>query len=207
MNTQRFATWKIVAALAVALGSGCQAASGQAGRGLASASFAGGCFWSMQKAFDHVPGVVSTTAGYEGGTTQNPSYEAVETGRTGHAETVLVVYDPKKTSYAQLLDAYWHNIDPTAVNQQFCDRGTQYRSIIFYGSTAEQRAALQSKAALEHAHRFGRPIRTEIKPATAFYRAEDYHQAYYRKNPMQYQAYRIGCGRDARLKQLWGSSG
>lgn len=183
---------------------GDAAASGPGRPGLATATFAGGCFWSMQKAFDQVAGVVATTAGYEGGTTNNPRYEQVESGRTGHAETVQVVYDPKKISYAQLVDAYWHHIDPTTPNQQFCDHGPQYRAIIFYGNAAEQRIALQSKAALEKAHRFHQPIVTEIRPAAPFYRAEDYHQAYYRKNPVQYQAYRIGCGRDQRLKQLWG---
>ncbi|MEO7986393.1 MAG: peptide-methionine (S)-S-oxide reductase MsrA [Gemmatimonadales bacterium] len=168
------------------------------------ATFAGGCFWSMQKAFDGVAGIVTTTAGYAGGTTANPKYEEVETGATGHAESVQVVYDPAKISYAQLLDIYWHHIDPLTVNAAFCDHGPQYRSIIFYADTAQRRAAEASKKALDDSHRFPTPIVTAIEPTTPFYAAEEYHQLFYKKNPAHYEAYRIGCGRDARTKQLWG---
>lgn len=168
------------------------------------ALFAGGCFWSMQKAFDGVAGVVSVTAGYAGGKPANPSYEEVETGATGHAESVKVIYDPDKITYEKLLDIYWHHIDPLTPNQAFCDRGPQYRSIIFYGDTVQQHAAEASKRALDASHRFPTPIVTAIEPATPFYPAEEYHQQYYKKNPMRYEAYRIGCRRDERTRQLWG---
>jgi peptide-methionine (S)-S-oxide reductase len=168
------------------------------------ALFAGGCFWSMQKAFDGVAGVVSVTAGYAGGKASNPSYEQVETGATGHAESVKVVYDPDKITYEKLLDIYWHHIDPLTPNQAFCDRGPQYRSIIFYGDTAQKRAAEASKQALDASHRFPTPIVTAIEPAAPFYPAEEYHQQFYKKNPVRYEAYRIGCRRDERTRQLWG---
>jgi peptide-methionine (S)-S-oxide reductase len=168
------------------------------------ATFAGGCFWSMQKAFDGVPGVASVTAGYAGGGKSDPSYEEVETGRTGHAESVQVVYDPARISYEGLLDIYWHHIDPLTVNAAFCDHGPQYRSIIFYRDAEQQRLAEASKRALDQSHRFATPIVTAIQPATAFYPAEEYHQQYYKKNPGRYEAYRIGCGRDQRIRQLWG---
>ena len=170
------------------------------------ATFAGGCFWSMQKAFDGVAGVVSVTAGYAGGTTANPGYEQVETGKTGHAESVQVIYDPSRISYQGLLDIYWHHIDPLTPNAAFCDHGPQYRSIIFYRDAEQRRLAEASKRALDQSHRFPTPIVTAIQPATAFYPAEEYHQQYYKKNPARYEAYRIGCGRDGRLRQLWGES-
>jgi peptide-methionine (S)-S-oxide reductase len=172
--------------------------------GYAVATFAGGCFWCMEGPFDNVPGVVSTTSGYTGGTKVNPSYEDVSSGTTGHAESVQVVYDPKKVTYEKLLDVYWHNIDPTTRDRQFCDAGTQYRSAIFYHDAAQRQAAEASKAALEKSKPFREPIVTQIVMAGAFYPAEDYHQDYYKKNPVRYQLYRSGCGRDARLKQLWG---
>jgi peptide-methionine (S)-S-oxide reductase len=168
------------------------------------ATFAGGCFWSMQKAFDGVPGVVSVTAGYAGGNKATPSYQQVETGRTGHAESVQVIYDPARISYEGLLDIYWHHIDPLTPNAAFCDHGPQYRSIIFYRDAEQQRLAEASKRALDQSHRFPTPIVTAIQPATAFYPAEEYHQQYYKKNPANYEAYRIGCGRDQRIRQLWG---
>jgi peptide-methionine (S)-S-oxide reductase len=168
------------------------------------AMFAGGCFWSMQKAFDGVPGVVSVTAGYAGGSLVNPSYEDVETGRTGHAESVEVVYDPAAITYERLLDVYWHHIDPLTVNQAFCDHGPQYRSIIFYHDVAQRQAAEASKRALDRSHRFKTPVVTAIEAATPFYRAEEYHQMFYKKNPAHYEAYRIGCRRDQRLRELWG---
>ena len=170
----------------------------------AVATFAGGCFWSMQKAFDGVAGVVGVTAGYAGGSTKNPSYENVETGKTGHAESVEVTYDPARISYERLLDIYWHHIDPLTLNSAFCDYGPQYRSIIFYHDAEQRRLAEASKRALDQSHRFPTPIVTAIQPATPFYPAEEYHQQFYKKNPARYEAYRIGCRRDARLQQLWG---
>jgi peptide-methionine (S)-S-oxide reductase len=168
------------------------------------ATFAGGCFWSMQKAFDGVPGVVAVTAGYAGGTTADPTYEEVETGATGHAESVEVTFDPARISYERLLDVYWHHIDPLTPNAAFCDHGPQYRSIIFYHNPAQQRAAEASKRALDRSHRFTTPVVTAVQPATRFYPAEEYHQQFYRKHPARYEAYRIGCGRDERTRQLWG---
>lgn len=146
------------------------------------------------------------TAGYAGGTKPDPTYEDVETGKTGHAESVEVAYDPARISYEQLLDVYWHHIDPLTLNSAFCDYGPQYRSIIFYRDAEQQRAAETSKQALDASHRFATPIVTAIQPATRFYPAEEYHQQFYKKNPARYEAYRIGCRRDARLSQLWGES-
>ena len=176
------------------------------GAGQGVATFAGGCFWSMQKAFDGVPGVVSVTAGYAGGTQANPSYENVVSGKTGHAESVQMIYDPARISYEGLLDIYWHHIDPLTLNAAFCDHGSQYRSIIFYRDGEQQRLAEASKRALDQSHRFPTPIVTAIQPATAFYPAEEYHQRFYQKNPVRYQAYLIGCGRDQRIRELWGES-
>jgi peptide-methionine (S)-S-oxide reductase len=169
----------------------------------ATATFAGGCFWSMEHVFDELPGVMSVTVGYSGGTAKNPSYEQVEMGVTGHAESVQVVFDPGKIGYEKLLDAYWHGIDPTDGAGQFCDHGTQYRPIIFYADDAQKRLAEQSKAALEQSQRFKR-VMAQIAPASTFWTAEAYHQHYYKTHAMQYRMYRIGCGRDARLQQLWG---
>ncbi|HET7471411.1 MAG TPA: peptide-methionine (S)-S-oxide reductase MsrA [Gemmatimonadales bacterium] len=169
-----------------------------------TALFAGGCFWSMQKAFDGVPGVTSVTAGYAGGTLKNPTYEQVETGQTGHAESVQVLYQPDRISYDSLLQIYWHHIDPTTPNQAFCDHGPQYRSIIFYGDPQQKQEAEASKTALDRSGRFNTPVVTAIQPASAFYPAEEYHQQFYRKHPERYEAYRIGCRRDARLQELWG---
>ena len=170
------------------------------------ATFAGGCFWSMQKAFDGVAGVVTVTAGYAGGSRANPTYEEVETGETGHAESVEVKYDPSRITYEGLLDVYWHHIDPLTLNSAFCDHGPQYRSVIFYHDAEQRRLAEASKRALDQSRRFDDPIVTAIQPATPFYRAEEYHQQFYRKNPARYEAYRIGCRRDARLRQLWGDA-
>jgi peptide-methionine (S)-S-oxide reductase len=168
-----------------------------------TATFAGGCFWSMEHVFEDLAGVVSTTVGYAGGSARNPTYEQVEMGVTGHAESVQVAYDPAVIMYEQLLDTYWHNIDPTDGSGQFCDHGTQYRPIIFYADGAQQRLADESKAALEASHRFPR-VMAQVRPAGTFWRAEDYHQHYSKTHGMQYRMYRIGCGRDARLAQLWG---
>jgi peptide-methionine (S)-S-oxide reductase len=168
--------------------------------------FAGGCFWCMEPPFDKLPGVISTTSGYVGGQKKNPTYEEVSAGTTGHTEAVQVVYDPKKVSYRKLLDVFWRNIDPTAKDRQFCDVGAQYRSGIFHLDPEQKRLAEESRAALEKSKPFKEPIVTEITPAGEFWAAEEYHQDYYLKNPLRYAYYRSGCGRDARLKQLWGSA-
>ena len=173
--------------------------------GHAVATFAGGCFWCMEPPYDKLPGVVATISGYMGGTKVNPTYGEVTTGTTGHTEVVQVVYDPKKVSYEKLLEVFWVNIDPTVKDRQFCDTGSQYRTSIFYHDAAQRLAAEASKAAVEKSKPFKDPLVTPIEMAGAFYPAEDYHQDYYRKNPVRYQLYRSGCGRDARLKQLWGS--
>ena len=172
-----------------------------------SAIFAGGCFWCMEPPFDALPGVISTTSGYTGGTLANPSYEQVSAGGTGHAEAVKVVFDPRRVSYTQLLDVYWHNVDPFVIDQQFCDHGDQYRSAIFTSGPEQQRLAEESKRVLEDSGRFDKPIVTRIVAASTFYPAEGYHQDYYLKNPLRYKFYRYNCGRDARLEQIWGSSG
>jgi peptide-methionine (S)-S-oxide reductase len=172
----------------------------------ATAVFAGGCFWCEETAFEGVPGVLAVTSGYTGGHVANPTYEQVSAGGTGHAESVEVAYDPQKISYEKLLDIFWHNVDPLQRDAQFCDHGTQYRSAIFYGDPAQQKAAEASKAKLEEEARFKGKIVTEIVPASTFYRAEEYHQDFYRKNPVRYSSYRAGCGRDARLKALWGAA-
>jgi peptide-methionine (S)-S-oxide reductase len=170
----------------------------------ARAIFAGGCFWCMEPPFDALPGVISTTSGYTGGHQADPSYEEVSAGGTGHAESVEVVYDPTRITYDRLLHVFWRNIDPVARNRQFCDSGNQYRSAIFYLDEEQRRLAEASKAELEHSGRFDRPIATEIVPAGTFYPAEDYHQNYYRENPIRYKYYRHACGRDERLEELWG---
>jgi peptide-methionine (S)-S-oxide reductase len=170
------------------------------------ATFAGGCFWCMEAPFDKLSGVISVTAGYSGGQVKNPTYEQVSAGGTGHAEAVQIVFDPLKTSYSKLLDIYWRNIDPTVTDRQFCDAGSQYRSAIFYHGEEQRHAALQSKAALEKNKPFKGPVVTGITPASEFYPAEEYHQHYYRKNPLRYKYYRNGCGRDRRLKELWGDA-
>ena len=172
----------------------------------AKAIFAGGCFWCMEPPFDKLTGVLSTTSGYVGGQKRNPAYEEVSAGTTGHTEAVQVVYDPKKISYQKLLEVFWRNIDPTAKNRQFCDVGEQYRSGIFYRDQEQKRLAEESRAALEKSKPFKDPIVTEVAQATEFWPAEEYHQDYYLKNPLRYAYYRAGCGRDARLKQLWGSA-
>lgn len=168
------------------------------------ATFAGGCFWCMQPPYDSIKGVISTTVGYTGGTLPNPTYEQVSAGKTGHAESIQIVFDPEQISYANLLDVFWKNIDPLALNRQFCDGGTQYRSAIFYHSVNQKKLAEESRYKLEKQR--GWRIVTEIVPSGPFYPAEDYHQSYYRKNPIRYKFYRNGCGRDKRLRELWGES-
>jgi peptide-methionine (S)-S-oxide reductase len=171
----------------------------------AKATFAGGCFWCMVSPFDALPGVISVTSGYTGGQKVNPTYKEVSAGGTGHAEAVQIIFDPARTSYQKLLDIYWHNIDPTTVDRQFCDSGDQYRSAIFYHDAEQGRLAKASLAKLAKDKPFREPIVTEITAATAFYPAEEYHQNYYKKNPIRYKYYRTGCGRDQRLRELWGS--
>ena len=170
----------------------------------AVATFAGGCFWCMEPVFDALDGVLSTTSGYTGGTRHNPTYEEVSSGSTGHTEAIQVRYDPARVSYDRLLEVYWHNIDPTAENRQFCDRGTQYRTAIFYHDEAQRLAAERSRAELERSGAIAVAIATDIVAAGNFYPAEDYHQDYYRKNPVRYQRYHDACGRDERLEELWG---
>ena len=168
------------------------------------AYFAGGCFWCMEEAFEKVDGVSSVISGYMGGTVANPSYEAVSAGRTGHAEAVEVVYDPAKVSYQKLLDAFWLNVDPVTPNAQFCDHGNQYRSAIFFQTDEEKRASETSKQSIEQLKRFQEPIVTQIVMASQFYPAEEYHQDFYKKNPVRYKFYKYNCGRAQRLDALWG---
>jgi len=170
--------------------------------GLQTATFAGGCFWCMVHPFEVIDGVISTISGYTGGSVANPTYEQVSAGGTGHQESVEVVFDPKKVSYQTLLDIYWRNIDPFDDKGQFCDKGNQYRSAIFVANDEQKASAEASKRKLEE--RFGRPIATDILAAGPFYHAEEYHQDYYKKNPLHYRFYRLSCGRDARLRQVWG---
>jgi peptide-methionine (S)-S-oxide reductase len=170
----------------------------------AKATFAGGCFWCVEADFDKVPGVKSTTSGYTGGHVPNPSYGQVSAKGTGHAEAVEIVFDPALVSYERLLQVYWRSIDPTTRDRQFCDAGSPYRTAIFVHDAQQLEAARASLAALEKSKPFREPIVTTIEPAGPFYAAEAYHQDYYLKNPLRYQYYRSGCGRDARLQQLWG---
>lgn len=177
-----------------------------AAQNLEKATFAGGCFWCMESPFDQLPGVVSVTVGYTGGHLKNPNYKQVSAGGTGHAESIDILYDPQKIGYAKLLDVFWHNIDPTVRDQQFCDVGNQYRTAIFYHTDEQRRVAERSKSDLQKNKPFKEPVVTEIVAAGTFYPAEDYHQHYYKKNPIRYRYYRFSCGRDQRLKELWGST-
>ena len=170
------------------------------------ATFAGGCFWCMEAPFDKLPGVVSVTSGYTGGNVKNPTYKQVSAGGTGHAEAVQIVYDPARIGYTKLLDVFWHNTDPTVADRQFCDVGSQYRPGIFYHSEEQRLLALKSKGSLEKSKPFKELIVTEVTKAGEFYPAEEYHQQYYKKNPIRYRYYRNGCGRDQRLKELWGDA-
>jgi len=171
--------------------------------GTATAIFAGGCFWCLEADFDKLPGVSATESGYTGGKTVNPTYEQVSAGGTGHTEAVRVSYDPAKVTYQQLVDYFWRHIDPTVKDRQFCDIGTQYRSAIYWQNEAERRLAEASRDALLKSGKL-RQVLTEITPASAFYPAEEYHQDYYLKNPIRYAYYRRGCGRDARVQEVWG---
>ncbi|MEO6164405.1 MAG: peptide-methionine (S)-S-oxide reductase MsrA [Candidatus Binatia bacterium] len=170
----------------------------------AKATFAGGCFWCMEPPFDELDGVISTTSGYIAGKTKNPTYEQVSSGTTGHTEALQVVYDPKKITYDKLLEVFWRNIDPLAANGQFCDLGSQYRSGIFYHDGNQKSAAEKSKKSIQT--RFKQSVATEITAATVFYPAEDYHQDYYKKNPLRYKLYSHGCGRAQRLEEVWGAA-
>lgn len=172
--------------------------------GKALATFAGGCFWCMEPPFDKVKGVLSVMPGYTGGRTANPTYEEVCSGTTGHAEAVQIEFDPQEVSYKELLDVFWRNIDPTMVNGQFADRGTQYRTAIFYHNDEQKGQAEASKTSLDASKKFDRSVATEIVPASVFYPAEEYHQKYYQKCPLRYNAYKVGSGRAAYLKETWG---
>jgi peptide-methionine (S)-S-oxide reductase len=172
----------------------------------ARATFAGGCFWCMEAPFDKIPGVVSTTSGFAGGKVAQPTYEQVASGKTGHAEVVRVVFDPRKIAYERLLEVFWRNIDPFDGGGQFCDRGSQYRSAIFYEDDAQKQAALASRESLAQSGTLPGPIMTDIAPLETFYPADEYHQDFYLRNVRQYWSYRSGCGRDQRLRQLWGEA-
>jgi peptide-methionine (S)-S-oxide reductase len=170
----------------------------------ASAIFAGGCFWCMEQPFDELDGVLSTTSGYIGGRTPSPTYSQISAGDTGHAEAVKVVYDPAKIGYDRLLEVFWRNVDPLDAGGQFCDRGDQYRTAVFYTTEEQRQAAERSKQDLTASGRFDEPIVTPIVEADKFYTAEDYHQDYYMTNPVRYKFYRYRCGRDERLREVWG---
>ena len=200
---KRIASFAAAAALALAaVVAGAQSAAPATS---AKATFAGGCFWCVEADFDKVPGVLSTTSGYIGGKVANPTYEQVASKLTGHAEAVEIVYDPSKVSYEKLVEHFWRTIDPTTKDAQFCDHGSPYRSAIFANDAAQLKIAQASLETLKKNKPFKEPVVTEILSAGPFYKAEDYHQDYYKKNPVRYQYYRSACGRDARLKQLWGN--
>lgn len=188
--------------LCVLAAAGLVSTSLQAQATQAEATFAGGCFWCMEPPYDNQPGVSATISGYIGGELDNPTYEDISRGGTGHAEVVQIEYDSEQISYEQLLEIFWRNIDPFAVDRQFCDVGDQYRSAIFYHDESQRELAEASKAEMEE--RFDREIATQIVPATTFWPAEEYHQDYYQKNPVRYKFYRFSCGRDDRLEEVWG---
>ena len=177
-----------------------------AGSQEAKATFAGGCFWCMEEAFEKVDGVLTVISGYTGGQVDNPNYEQVSAGGTGHAEAIEVTYDPKKVTYQQLLEVFWRNVDPTTPNAQFCDHGSQYRTAIFYHDETQKQLIDESEKTVESSKTFPEPIVTEVSPATSFYPAEEYHQDFYTKNPIRYKFYKWNCGRAQRLEQLWGES-
>lgn len=197
------AKFAVATVFTLMLSSGMAADATNPGGG-ATAIFAGGCFWCTESDFEKLPGVISAESGYTGGRTANPSYQAVSSGATGHTEAVRVRYDPARVSYPQLLDHFWRNVDPTVKDSQFCDHGTQYRSGIYYLNEEQRKAAEASRDALLKNGKVAQ-IHTEIVAAATFYPAEEYHQDYYKKNPLRYKVYRLGCGRDARLEQIWGA--
>jgi methionine-S-sulfoxide reductase len=190
--------------LSTTYASGAETRSSVSENKLEKATFAGGCFWCMQPPFDKLDGVISTTVGYCGGKEENPTYKQVSAGNTGHAEAVEILYDPSRISYADLLNVFWMNIDPTQENGQFADTGAQYRTAIFYHNEEQKRLAETSKKELKNTGKFSKKIVTQIVPATPFYRAEEYHQDYYKKNPLRYKIYRYGSGRDDYLVRKWG---
>ncbi len=194
----------VFGAVAVARSGDEKNASDAAHEKLEKATFAGGCFWCMEPPFDKLEGVISTTAGYTGGQEEDPTYEEVSSGKTGHAEAIEIAYDPSRITYRELLDVFWKNVDPTQSDGQFVDIGPQYRTGIFYHSEEQRQTADVSKEDLKKSGRFDKEIVTQIVPATAFYRAEEYHQDYYKKNPFRYKFYRYGSGRDQFLKKVWG---
>jgi peptide-methionine (S)-S-oxide reductase len=194
-------SWRMVLPAAVVV-LGLAGVTAAAGAEAKVATFAGGCFWCMEGPFEKLPGVKSVVSGYTGGQQKGPTYEEVSAGRTGHAEAVQIKYDPARVTYEQLLEVFWHNIDPLTANAQFCDQGSQYRSAIYYHDEAQRAAAEASRQKVAASLRG--TIVTELVAAATFYRAEEYHQDYYRKNPIRYNLYRTGCGRDRRLKELWG---
>ena len=197
----RCAPFIIAAILAASTSSKVLAASDD---GLATATFAGGCFWCVESDFDKVPGVVETISGYTGGTVANPDYKQVTRGGTGHREAVQIRYDPKQVSYDRLLHIFWRSVDPTDGGGQFCDRGESYQTAIFAGSEEERRLAEASKEALAQSMVLDAPVVTPIELAGEFYPAENYHQDYYTKSPFRYRYYRFACGRDSRVQQIWG---
>ena len=208
MDSRMGRTRRIVPALLltvlVGLGTGGDGAMAAVPKETAKAIFAGGCFWCMEPPFEKIDGVSSVVSGYTDGRTKNPTYEQVSAGVTGHTEAVEIVYDPAKVTYEKLLDVFWRNIDPLTANAQFCDRGTQYRSGIYYLDETQKRLAEESKRKIVDSKRFAKEIQTQIVAASAFYRAEEYHQDFYKKSPVRYYSYRVGCGRDRRLQELWG---
>lgn len=204
-SVQRATGWAgLIAALAIVLAGADAAEAPRVPPGTAVATFAAGCFWCTEADFEKVPGVVEAVSGYTGGTVERPSYRQVSAGGTGHTEAVRVYYDPSRVAYEQLLDVYWRNVDFLDAGGQFCDRGDQYRPAIFYNDDEQKRLAEQSKAELAASGRFHQPIVIEIEKAGTFYPAEDYHQDYYKKNPVRYNFYRWNCGRDQRLAELRG---
>ncbi len=197
----------VIPLLALAVSSALAEPVGPPPEGQSVATFAGGCFWCVEEAFDPVEGVERTTSGYTGGDVADPSYYQVAGGDTGHAEAVRIVYDPERVSYRELLEVFWHNIDPTQRNRQFCDRGPEYRSAIFVHDEEQRRLAEQSRERIADSGVLSKPIVTEIEPAGPFYAAEERHQNYYQKNPDRYMFYKASCGREARLRQIWGPKG
>jgi peptide-methionine (S)-S-oxide reductase len=171
---------------------------------LAKATFAGGCFWCMEEVYEKVNGVISVISGYTGGHVADPTYEQVSAGGTGHAESVEIIYDPDIVTYRQLLEVFWRNVDPTTPNAQFCDHGSQYRTAVFYHNDMQKKLYNESKQEVEKNKLFPQPIVTELAPKSIFYPAEDYHQDFYKKNPIRYKFYKWNCGRSQRLEQLWG---
>ena len=205
--SRRIASLAFAALFAVSAAAFAQTAKPGAKPATAIATFAGGCFWCMEEVYDKVPGVISVVSGFMGGHTKNPTYQQVTSGTTGHAEVVQVQYDPSKVTYEKLVQSFWRNIDPTQRDGQFCDIGSHYRSAIFYHNEEQKKIAEASRMALDKNKPFKEPIVTQIAAASEFTRAEDYHQDFHKKSPVRYKLYKTGCGREARLQALWGSSG